>query len=179
MIKPKDIRSQKFTDADKIMLDTNVWYFLHGPQGNPADKRSQIYSRALADMIAAKCQIIVDVLVVSEFVNTYSRFEFNLVKQPGDDFKTFRNSAAFKPIATDIANEVRSILSISNRVESGFSKLNDVDLLNEFTGGNSDFNDLLIADICRTNNYTLVTHDGDFKVADLSVLTANGKLLAV
>lgn len=129
-------------------------------------------------MLTAKCQIIVDALVASEFINAYARFEFKLAGQPGGDFKTYRKSAKFKPIATAIADEVRGIFSISNRVECGFSKLNDDDLLNEFAGGNSDFNDLIIADICRTNNYILVTHDCDFKMADLPILTANDGLMA-
>lgn len=179
MSKAIDIRSKEFAAADKVMLDANIWLILQGPQGNPFDYRTKTYSQALANMIAAKCQIIVDALVVSEFVNAYARLEFNLKKQPGDDFKRFRNSSEFKPIAIDIANEVKSILKISHPIESGFSTLNHNHLADEFSGGDSDFNDLIIAEICRANNYYLVTHDGDFGMTDLPVLTLNRKLLNI
>jgi hypothetical protein len=179
MIKASDIRSQKFSSADKILLDANIWLFLQGPQGDPHDWRIKIYSQALANMIAAKCQIVIDALVVSEFINRFARIHFDIARQADNQlkFKDFRNSADFKQIATDIADEVRSIFSICNRVECGFSTLNDADLLNEFGQGDSDFNDLIITDICRTNSYTLVTHDADFCGANLPVLTANIKLL--
>jgi predicted nucleic acid-binding protein len=177
MNKARDIRRQKFTSADKFLLDANIWLFLQGPQGNPSDWRSEIYSRALADMLAAKCLILVDALVVSEFVNRFARFHFGLLKEARDNFKKFRDSAAFKPIAADIALEVKGIFSISNRIECGFSTLKTVDLLNEFAGGESDFNDLIIAEVCRANNCTLVTHDGDFGAKDLPILTANNRLL--
>jgi len=177
MITAKDIRNTNFKASDQIMLDTNIWIYLQGPQGNPTDYTIRVYSQAVADMIAAKCQIVINALIISEFVNTYARIEFNLIKQPGDDFKTFRNSPAFKPIAAHIANEVRGIFAISHRIDCGFSNLNHADLVNEFADGNSDFNDLLIADICKKNNYRLVTHDGDFCGSDLNILTMSRRLL--
>ena len=177
MIKPKDIRSQKFTADDKILLDANVWLFLQGPPGDPKDDRVAIYSRAFADMLAAKCLVIVNALIMSEFVNRFARLQFGLVKKPAENFKDFRNSPDFKPIAAWIAEESRCIFYVANRIECGFSSLNHTDLLNAFESGGADFNDLIIADICRRNNYTLVTHDGDFCNSEFSILTANNKLL--
>ena len=179
MGKSEDIRSKTFTAGDSILFDANIWLFLQGPQGNPKDPRRGIYTQALADMLTAKCKIAIDALVVSEFINRFSRIEFELVKTaPNDRFKVFRDSPAFKPIAAAIAKEVKEIFALCNRIESGFSVLNDVELLNKYAGGDSDFNDLMIADICKTNGYMLVTHDADFKGADLHILTANNKLLA-
>lgn len=177
MVQPEDIRVKQFSSNDRFLLDTNIWLFLQGPPGNPSDPRPNIYSKALSDMLTAKCTLIVDALVISEFINRYSRIHYDLVKQVGETFKQYRQSAAYKLVASTIAGEVRDIFSICGRVECGFSVLDDADLLDTFSKGDSDFNDLIIAEVCRTNNCALVTHDADFKGANVPILTANKKLL--
>jgi predicted nucleic acid-binding protein len=42
---------------------------------------------------------------------------------------------------------------------------------------NSDFNDLMLIELCKKNMFALVTHDIDFKDSDIHVLTANNELL--
>ena len=39
------------------------------------------------------------------------------------------------------------------------------------------FNDQVITEICKNNGFTLITNDGDFKTQEISILTANAKLL--
>lgn len=41
-----------------------------------------------------------------------------------------------------------------------------------------DFNDQVLAELCKSRNLTLVTHDGDFKDLGLNLLTANQSLLS-
>lgn len=48
----------------------------------------------------------------------------------------------------------------------------------DFEGGKTDFNDLVLAELCRTQNLTIVTDDGDFRGHNLTILTENHKLLA-
>jgi len=43
--------------------------------------------------------------------------------------------------------------------------------------GNSDFNDLVLVELCRSKGFMLVTDDGDFKGKGITVLTANRRLL--
>lgn len=116
-------------------------------------------------------------------MNRYARLRHNLLKsRPGvsHDFKQFRKSPDFKPIAFDIAGDVRQILKLkhSERIESGFAALDITGLVDECENGDSDFNDLVLAELCRNRNLMLVTHDGDFKDHGLTVLSANPSLLS-
>ena len=84
----------------------------------------------------------------------------------------------FKTIAKDIAADTKRILSTCTRVDSGFATL-DVDVLvNTYGAGNSDINDLVLVELCRSKGFMLVTDDGDFKGKGITVLTANKRLLA-
>ena len=176
----EEISKCTFKSTDELLIDTNVWFFLYGPH-RPGSPQAAAYSGAFARILAANCRIYVDVLIISEFVNRYARLKHQLLQGrrgiPGD-FKRFRATAAFKTIATDIAADTRKILSNCTRVDSGFATL-DVDaLVNSYGTGSSDFNDLVLAELCRTRGFMLVTDDGDFKGKGIRVLTANKRLLA-
>ena len=118
----EEISKYVFQADDELLLDTNVWFFVHGPH-RPGDPRAAAYSGALAKIVAAKSRVYVDVLIISEFVNRYARLKHQILKgQSGvsSDFKKFRQSSIFKTIARDIAADVRKILANCTRVESGF-----------------------------------------------------------
>ena len=133
---------------------------------------SQVFQRILK----AGSKIYTDVLVVSEFINRYARLQHGLVA-PCTKFKDFRNSQGFKPVAQDIAADVKKILAHCCLIGSGFETLETDDLLNEYSVGDSDFNDQVITELCKTNGFTLITNDGDFKCQDILILTANRSLL--
>ena len=63
------------------------------------------------------------------------------------------------------------------RIESGFTMLPMNDLLGDYISGDSDFNDQVITEICKSNGFTLITNDSDFKTQEIPVLTANSDLL--
>jgi len=175
------IRNYTFKPTDNLLFDANIWLFIYGPQGNPSDLRSQIYSNALAQAIKAKSHLYIDVLVLSEFINRYARLRHNLLRAAGkasDDFKTFRSSAIFKPIAKDIADDTRRLMRQCVRAGSRFESVDIDTILNEYEQGKSDFNDQILAALCRAEGLTLVTHDADFKNRGLRVLTANNRLLS-
>ena len=97
-------------------------------------------------------------------------------KKP-QDFKTFRRSAEYKPVAKSISDACRRIVKSCTRIESGFASV-DVDvLLDRYKEGKSDFNDQILTHLCKHQGFTLVTDDGDFRVSGLKVLTANWRLL--
>lgn len=167
-----------FTSDDVLFIDTNIWLYLYAPQA-PDDWKARTYSRALAKILSAKCRIFIDALVLSEFINRYARLTYNLSKKTGSalEFKEYRNSTEFKPVAGEIEAAVRRITRHCQRTETGFSTCDLDRLLTEFGQGNSDFNDQLMLELCKTNGWKLVTHDGDFKDCGLTLLTANRKLL--
>jgi predicted nucleic acid-binding protein len=175
----KDIKNYVFEPTDELLLDANIWLSVYGPS-KPNDWRAKVYSRALDKMLKAKSRIYIDVLIVSEFINRYARIKFSIQfppDRPRPSFKQFRQSAAFKPIARDVAADIRQVLKYCTRVESGFAALDINALITEYEKGNSDFNDQVLADLCRSKDLIFVTDDGDFKDCGLPVVTANRYLL--
>ncbi len=157
-----------------------MWFSVYGPR-KPVSGKASVYSGAFARMLAANSRIFIDVLIVSEFINAYARLKYNILRSSGaasPDFKQFRKSAAFKPIAKDIAGDVRQILKHCTRVESGFSTLDIQALITEYERGDSDFNDQVLAELCKSKGLKLVTDDGDYSGQGLALLTANKRLLA-
>ena len=65
------------------------------------------------------------------------------------------------------------MLGFCSRVESGFEVLPIDDLLHDYGVGKSDFNDQVIAELCKRERLTLITNDRDFKYRGVSILTAN------
>ncbi len=178
-MKPKavEVRHHQFTSKDKLFLDANIWLYVHGPNEPKASWVVNTYSKTFNRILKAQSQIYIDVLVLSEFINRYARMKWELVKSNFDEFRKFRNSPCFKPAAQGIAADAKRVLQHCSRIESGFSTLAIDDLLTDYATGDSDFNDQVITEICRSNGLTLITNDIDFKNKGIPVLTANRRLL--
>ena len=172
-----DVSNHVFRADDQLFLDANVWLLVQGLHGS-GGRRVTTYSSALRRILEAKCRIHVDVLVVSEFINVYSRLKW---RQTGTrkEFKEYRNSEEFKQVARDIADSVGRVVGLCSRVETGFGALDVKRLLDEYAAGRTDFNDQMIRELCRSRNLTLVTDDGDFGAQGIRVLTANRRLLGL
>jgi predicted nucleic acid-binding protein len=159
-------------------MDTNIWLYVYAPQA-PDDWKTRIYSRSLVKILTAKSRIFIDALVLSEFINRYARLAYNLFKAAGStiNFKEYRQPPDFKPVAKDIESSVRRILKYCQRTESSFSDCDINSLLAKYGEGNSDFNDQLMVELCKSKGFKLITHDRDFKDCGVTVLTANNRLL--
>jgi predicted nucleic acid-binding protein len=180
MSNAQDITSYQFSNADSLVFDTNVWLYIYGPQGSPVDFKSRAYSNAFANALRENSQIWVDVLVISEFVNRFARIEYDIQypnKANRPDFKHFRNSPDFKPVAQTIVAAMRKILKFAARTESGLTSINVDALLAEFENGGCDFNDQILMRLCISQNLKLVTDDIDFKGKGVNILTANKRIL--
>lgn len=129
--------------------------------------------------LAAHSHIFVDVLVLSEFINAWARFTYN--KLPASmkpkDFKTYRNSAAFRPVAKGIADACRRMLGFAARIDSEFASLNIDAVLGGYEAGRADFNDHVVAELCDKKQLILMTDDADLKGLTLNILTENRRLL--
>lgn len=170
------VRDYRFTSADELFLDANVWLYIHGPQRPSRGPRTDYYSSAFRRILEAKCRIYIDVLVLSEIINRWARFHYQ-ESGAGFSFKAFRNSDAFKPIAFHIAADTRRILTQCSPVESGFTMLDMDALTAEYGHGRADFNDQVIRETCKRNLLKLVTDDADFAGEGVTILTANNRLL--
>lgn len=191
------VKQHNFTSKDKLFLDANIWLYLYCPQGS-RDYWVKTYSNVFDRILDAESLIYIDVLVLSEFINTFARQEYELAKEGLElakqecelteheyelaeshlsSFKRFRNSPDFELIAQGIAAAVKHIMQHCSRVESGFTTLEIDDLLADYDTGNFDFNDQVITEICKNNGFTLITNDGDFTTQQIPILTANSTLL--
>lgn len=171
-----DLRTHKFKKGDKILVDTNVWMFIYGPLVK-ADWRTTAYSNSIRDMRTYNCNIYVDTTILSEFINAFARYEYNLVPASArPEFKKFRNSAAFEPIANEISININKILKITKRCETPFHDMDVPSIIGDFSKGKFDYNDLVLEDLCKIKGLTLLTHDGDFSGKGINILTANNKL---
>jgi hypothetical protein len=113
-------------------------------------------------------------------INSTARFEFN--KMPASTqtkgFKAYRTSAAFKQVSKDIADACRRILGHASRIESEFSSVDVEAVLRGYERGRVDFNDYVLAELCRVKGLSFVTDDGDLKWLTVTILTENSRLLS-
>ena len=173
-----EVSGYNFTSQDRLFLDANIWLYNFCPDAQPPkpSPKVEIYSQAFAAILQAKSRIFIDVLVMAEFINRYARLRWGN-EAPDMAFKVFRNSADFTAVAREIACQSGRVMGLCDRVESGFAGLQMEDLLDTYSEGESDFNDQVIAELCKKEKLTLVTDDGDFQYPGMSILTANRRLL--
>ena len=169
------IESYDFPEGKSYFFDTNIWLYIYGPIGWP-DQRSDVYSRALKEIRNSKGTIYINCMIISEFINAFSRIEF---KQQSEftRYKEFRSSLSYRAIAQDIAYNVKKILKSTLACDPELQAINLPEVMDLFEQGKYDFNDLLFAQICRAKGLIFVTHDKDFSELGVEILTANEKLL--
>jgi predicted nucleic acid-binding protein len=170
-----DIRQYVFSATDRLMLDTNIWLLIYGPQ-SPIDPRTALYSAALRRILEAQSRIYIDLVVIAEFINTYARMKQRLIA-PRQSFKDFRRSADFQAVAQDIVADAKSLTKQCAWAASDLELAVVDSLLDTYELGQSDFNDQIIAASCAQQGLTLITDDSDFKDFHVAIITANQKLL--
>ncbi len=176
-----DIARYRFQPDEQLLLDANVWLYCYVPL-RPSGFWERLYSRALADMLNARCTILVDNLVLAEFANRSAHVKYDIARDSNlslpDTFRKFCESEHFKDVARAVAFEVRAVLRNSRPIDVPFSQFDTARLVSDFETGKRDFNDLMIAELCRRQGLTLVTNDAGFTEPDIPILTANRRLLS-
>lgn len=174
--KPEAIDHYNFKSSDKLLLDTNVWMYVYGPQ-RPNDKDVIVYSEAVKNIFQARSCIYINALIISEFINSYARSKWKHLAPELKDFKKFRSRHDFKNVAQEIAGATKQVLKNCIRIEDDFDSLPIDNLIEEYASGDFDFNDQILSLLCEKQALKLVTHDGDFKGCKIPVITANKRLL--
>ncbi len=176
--KAYNLSGYSFQQNETILFDANVWLYLY-----PATSRTQPpyvagYAGGLKSIQMASAHLVVDAIVLSEYLNSYCRIvwraSFSTVYP---QFKAFRNSTDFARIGIKAAAYARRILKHSNRCDHLFTQTNVAQVLNDFETGANDFNDGLLAETCRNQGLKLVTNDSDFTSGGIVILTTNPRLL--
>lgn len=177
--KVHNLTAYSFSKGETFLLDANVWLYLYPPPSTSKSKFSAQYTNGLKSMQSAGAQLIMDAMVLSEYLNAYCRIEWKALHQTQHpEFKSFRKSEDFKAVGNGAASSARSMLKLCTRHDHPFAAANVKKVLADFAVGTTDFNDGLLAETCRHNGWKLVTNDSDFTSGDIEVLTTNSKLLA-
>ncbi|MEL7665537.1 MAG: PIN domain-containing protein [Methanosarcina mazei] len=169
------IETYDFPEERSYFFDTNIWLYIYGPIGWP-DQKSAVYSRALREIRNSNGTIYINCMIISEFINAFSRIEFKQ-QTTHSRYKDFRNSISFRPVAEDIASNVKKILRNTLACDNDLKVIDLPEIMSFFEQGKYDFNDLVFAEICRSGEMVFVTHDKDFSELGVEILTANEKLL--
>ncbi len=167
--------THRFEEHEELLVDTNVWIF--DSDTSNTSKKKQLYSRVLVKINHAKCKVVIDNLILSEFVNQYSRLRTRKLKGAGYRFKEFRDSKAFLPIAEDVSKKAKKILGMAELIESGLDRQDMILLLDDYAKGGSDFNDQSFVETCKRKKFKFLTDDGDFANAGIPILTENPHML--
>ncbi len=164
----KDIQKLK---GRAIFFDANVLIYLFW--SIPNDSKAERYASFFSVLLENKNRLVVNSFVLSEVINRELRIEYNNSDKTLD-FKEFRNSPDGIQAQKDIFEIVKGrILNTFSVIDE---KLSAQDIAAMLTVDKLDFNDKIIADTCRKNNFVLLTHDADFSNSDIEILTANNNL---
>ena len=181
-----DARKVVYSASQSVFFDANVWLSLYAPPSGVNNYWKGEYSKVLSLIVAGNAPVLIDATVISEYINRYCRIEFQAYEeyahpQSSRTFKDFRiqDLDTYRPIADSAAEGVREMLEIPSirRVNDNFADRDIRAMLDDFSSGENDWNDLQIADLCRQNDCALLTNDADFEDSDIEVLTCNKRLL--
>jgi predicted nucleic acid-binding protein len=144
----------------------------------------------LAASKAIKTNLFIHSVVVSEFASTYLRLSFRAdwLRKNGKPVPPFHATVrkAYIKEEDDGKLAVRTIAKICQGILKSYKALEREDGLNtkemgkitaKYAQGGMEFNDCIIANICRNHNLALLTNDGDFaNTQGFPIVTARSSL---
>ena len=157
-----------------VFFDANSLIYIFWPT-SPDSQAATDYGSMMATLLKNGANLVVNENVISEIINRVIRLEFNKSNMPKDQFKEYRDSPEGKSVQEDIYKIIKNlILSKFQVINEVFSK---EELNNLLVVSSLDFNDKLIELLCKKKGMILLTHDQDFSLSDIDILSANSKLL--
>ena len=105
----KPVKDFPFKRTDKVFFDANVWLYIYFSSAISQDSAEAAYSAAWQDILTAQSNVYIDALIVSEIINVHARSRYRIRKRQGAsfrDFKVFRKSSDFRPMADEISFQV-------------------------------------------------------------------------
>lgn len=155
-----------------IFFDTNVLLMIFRSDQH-VYPRANKYFKIFAKILARRMKIFVNEIVLSEFY--YAAFKSEREMSNFSSVKAFRGSETGIQARESIFRDIRALLQQLTYIPSNLSL---PEITNQFTVDFLDFNDKLIAETCRKNNFVLVTDDADYKDTEIDLLSANSVLFA-
>ena len=164
----------EFKANKTYFFDNNIWIVLFAPLINTDRERQEKASSFLKKIQGYNSQIALVSLVASEFTNTSTRFFFNLWKNRTQNYsadykKDYKQkSTAYEKDLFEVKTMLSSICSLDfvQKYSDDFNAVNIDNIINNFQ---IDFNDAYYLELCRKNNWILVTSDNDFDNIDCNI----------
>lgn len=155
----------KISAEDQVFVDTNILIFLFSPSFVNSNKfQVKKYSMIFQTMVEKKCNLYINEVVISEFINKCMRLDFahNFNTDGSKDYKRdYRPSPEYKATLKIVLKELKKVLFLTKSVNDDFESFDIIDKLT--SNMESDFNDLIIADTVQKKDFKLLSDDGDFK----------------
>lgn len=180
-----DIESFTPPDGCEYFLDCNVLMYLFYQNGGYAESMVQKYSAFLTQIYNSDSKIVLTDMVISEFINTYVRYEFNRLAEENswptsrDYFKkSFKLTQEYEDILKEIQIIInRQLKPIAVQVSNDFENF---DISSAFEPYSTfDFNDRYYGEVMKGRNAYIVTNDADFSDVDgCTIITCNKALLS-
>ena len=164
---------------DSYFFDTNIWLLLYGTVADFQKSEQSKHSKLFSNIIEKNKPIYITSLVCSEFSNVLLRRDFNLWKEKNSFYdknfkKDFVGTDIYKKSVYSIKIQMNKILSLPNLIKIGdsFHILNFDNIFKNFNL--IDFNDSYFAEVCRLNNYKMVSNDKDLLMLSdsINIITA-------
>lgn len=177
--KVHDVSTYTFEKGQIFLIDANVWLYIAGPSSNSKHSLERSYSAALKRLLESEGKIVINSLILSEYLNRYCRLVWEaLHKTTYPTFKNFRRSPEYSPVGQDAQQNANMMLQICDRSSDHFESADMEKVFASFGPGISDFNDGLMTESCSKHGWTFITHDADFVCGGIDVLTANNRLIS-
>ncbi|NJN77726.1 MAG: PIN domain-containing protein [Saprospiraceae bacterium] len=187
----ENIRTETHPQGE-FLFDANVWFYILNPPIHLSREIEDYFN--FLELIQnsthkPKPKIVIPSLILSEVINRYLRsvgmktfFEENPTKEPYPDERkdrykdVYRSSDQFKIDYGNICADIKSYNNITEFIDDKFGTFKQKHILTSPPAG-LDFNDFYYWKLAKERGYTIVTHDRDFYVPDVKILTSNQKLL--
>lgn len=169
MAKFEDMTSYHFMPTDDILVDTNIWLRLFGPEtSNPEG-----YDYPFFNMLDVGARLFINSAIVSEFLNTSLRssyhaklkelhftskeYDYKTHYRPTDDFKE-RYKTVMGILQEDILKNAKLLPTSKKAFEKSIVECRQ-DSHRDFI----DFNDEIIIHDALENNLKILTADKDYQ----------------
>ncbi|MDR3244731.1 MAG: PIN domain-containing protein [Elusimicrobiota bacterium] len=155
-------------NGKKLLIDANIWISLFHRAGTNPDRKYIDNTVFLKSILSKDITIILPCIVLSEVINRLYRFylaDYNNINNASLKLKDFRQYQEFKEATSEISLLIKTHMSkLQEKLDTIDDGFRSFDLNEDFFQflQTLDFNDLIIAKICKEQNIDfLVTNDYD------------------
>ena len=160
-----------------VIFDTNVWLSIYGLRAVNQNAQTRVYSAYYKELLECKRSIYLVGTVASEYIHRSMKMREEA--QPHATIaQKIHQQRDYAKWMDDIADEVSYLRDDCIRLNDGFDQSDPEVMCRRCIGKPLDYNDMIIADFCKSKGLFLVTDDADFSCEHIDIVTMNGKLVA-